>query len=799
MLPDNTIETIEQPVLAQDRLFALPRAALRRCIRRCMRPGPAVRCGLGVWPLPSADDLPRLFAAGPGGFSFSQSCLPVEKTDRTHRFVPHRLRTPNGQVGELKMTATLAPGNAAGYRTLRRRFSQIQVYPATAVLARAKAELRRMREGDGSAMYHYHGAHVTEVDGVAGTRFAVWAPNATEVSVVSDGNGWTPGRDALWGGENGVWSGFVPGFSHGDRYKYAVRSRTGELLQKADPVAFYAEHPPRTASVAWDMARYQWHDTEWMTTRPTTDWHRKPVSIYEVHLGSWRRPKDGRTYYSYAELAKMLVDYCHEMGYTHIELMPITEYPFDGSWGYQTTGYFAPTSRYGTPDDFKAFVDYCHRQGIGILIDWVPAHFPTDAHGLARFDGTCCYEHADPKQGFHPDWNTLIFNYGRSEVRDFLISSARFWIQEYHIDGLRFDAVASMLYLDYSRKEGEWIPNRYGGRENLEAIEFLKTLNVELHGQFPGLLTIAEESTSWGGVSHPVYDGGLGFNMKWDMGWMNDTLRYLRNDPVHRSHHQNDLSFRMVYAFTENFVLPLSHDEVVHGKKSLLSQMPGDYWQQFANLRMLYAYQYLMPGKKLLFMGCEFGMWTEWDHDGELDWGLFGNQYHDGLRQFIGDLNHFYKSQPSLYETDFESGGFQWISGDDWQQSCYSFVRNTTDQNEHLVIGLNFTPMPRHDYKLGVPESGFYKEVLNSDASLYGGGNIGNQGGVYSDDDPCHGRAHSIQVSLPPLGVVVFKRTGVKASKPKGKIEAATAAGGMDHLPGVPKEVGPPTFERDKK
>ena len=667
------------------------------------------------------------------------------------------------------MTRGLMEATAVG--AAPSRLSRVRPYPAAAILTRAKDELRRLREGDLGPMYRSLGAHPTEIDGVQGTRFAVWAPNAAEVSVVCDGNGWTPGRDFLWGSDSGVWSGFLRGFGHGDRYKYAIKSQTGELLQKADPVAFYSEHPPATASVCWDINRYEWNDADWMRQRAESDWHRQPITIYEVHIGSWRRPKDGRKYYSYYELSRMLVDYAHEMGYTHIELMPITEYPFDGSWGYQTTGYFAPTSRYGTPDDFMAFVDYCHQSGVGVIIDWVPAHFPTDPHGLGRFDGTCCYEHADPRQGFHPDWNTLIFNYGRSEVRDFLASSARFWIDNYHIDGLRVDAVASMLYLDYSRKEGEWIPNRHGGRENLDAIQFIKDLNVELHGQYPGILTVAEESTSWGGVSHPVYNGGLGFNMKWDMGWMNDTLRYVHRDPVHRGHHQNELSFRMVYAFTENFVLPLSHDEVVHGKGALLSQMPGDYWQQFANLRMLYAYQYTMPGKKLLFMGCEFGMWTEWHHDGELDWALFGHKYHDGLRRFVGDLNHFYRTHRALYEADFEPAGFRWVQADDWQQSCYAYIRSSVDAEDQLVVGLNFTPVPRHEYRLGVEQPGFYKEALNSDAAIYGGGNVGNQGGVYSDDIPSHGRPQSILVTLPPLGAVIFKRTGPKGvpAKPSSK------------------------------
>jgi 1,4-alpha-glucan branching enzyme len=437
--------------------------------------------------------------------------------------------------------------------------------------------------------------------------------------------------------------------------------------------------------------------------------------------------------------------------------MPITEYPFDGSWGYQPTGYFAPTSRHGSPEDFMAFVDYCHQANVGVIMDWVPAHFPCDGHGLGHFDGTALYEHADPRQGMHPDWGTYIFNYGRSEVREFLMSSARYWLEVHHIDGLRVDAVASMLYLDYSRQSGQWIPNRYGGRENLDAIQFLKDLNVHLHGAFPGILTIAEESTAWGGVSHPVYNGGLGFSMKWDMGWMNDTLRYMRHEPVHRAYHQNELSFRMVYAFTENFVLPLSHDEVVHGKRSLLSQMPGDYWQQFANLRLLYGYQYTMPGKKLLFMGGEFGQWTEWDHDAQLDWALFGHQYHDALRRFVGDLNRVYRSEPALYEIDFQPEGFRWIQADDYRNSVYAYYRVGKDPADIVVAVLNFTPVPRESYRVGVPRAGCYRELINSDAAIYGGGNIGNAGAVYTQPVPQHGHAQSLSLTLPPLGMLMLK------------------------------------------
>jgi 1,4-alpha-glucan branching enzyme len=606
-------------------------------------------------------------------------------------------------------------------------------------------------------MYRTLGAHPDVVDGAAGTRFAVWAPNAADVSVVCNANGWKPGQNRLWGSDSGIWAGFVPGMKHGDVYKYIIRSRDGRSLEKSDPVAFYAEVPPRTASIVYQLPNFPWQDGSWMHKRAHTNWFERPISIYEVHLGSWRRPKDGRRYLSYRELAQQLVDYTHEMGYTHLQLMPLCEFPYDGSWGYQTTGYFAPTSRFGTPEDFMHFVDYCHQADVGVIIDWVPAHFPCDGHALGHFDGTSLYEHSDPRQGMHPDWGTYIFNYDRSEVRDFLLSSARFWLETYHVDGLRVDAVASMLYLDYSRKAGEWIPNRYGGRENLAAIQFLKDLNVHLHGAFPGVLTIAEESTAWGGVSAPVYNGGLGFSMKWDMGWMNDTLRYLRHEPVHRKFHQNDLSFRMVYAFTENFILPLSHDEVVHGKRSLISQMPGDYWQQFASLRLLYGYQYTMPGKKLLFMGGEFGQWTEWNYDAELDWALFGHKYHDSLRRYVGDLNRVYRSEPALYEIDFRSEGFRWIQADDYQNSVYAYYRIAKDPNDIVVVLENFTPVPRQAYRVGVPRAGCYRELINSDAAIYGGSNLGNSGAVYTEPIPAHGHAQSLSLTVPPLAMLMLK------------------------------------------
>lgn len=614
-----------------------------------------------------------------------------------------------------------------------------------------------MRQGMHCLMYTKMGAHLDFVDGVSGTRFAVWAPNARDVSVVCDANSWVAGVAPLQRAEDGVWSGFVPGVRQGASYKYAIRDCWGNLQEKADPYGFYAELRPKSASIVHDLRYYPWRDQAWIRQRETTNWLDRPLATYEVHLASWRHPWDGRKFFNYRELAHALVEYVQELGYTHLQLLPVTEHPFDGSWGYQTIGYFAATSRYGTPQDFMYFVDYCHQANIGVLIDWVPAHFPTDGHGLARFDGTCLYEHEDPRQGAHPDWGTLVFNYGRTEVRNFLLSSARFWFDVYHIDGLRVDAVASMLYLDYSRKDGEWIPNRYGGRENLEAVQFLKDMNTIMHGEFPGILTIAEESTSWGGVSRPVYDGGLGFSMKWDMGWMNDTLRYVAREPIHRRHHQNELSFRMVYAFTENFVLPLSHDEVVHGKRSLLSQMPGDYWQKFANLRLMYGYQYAMPGKKLLFMGGEFGQWHEWDDEQELDWPLLGHRFHEGLRKLVHDLNAVYRTEPALYEDDFSGAGFSWIHCDDFQNSVYAFLRFADDPQDLLVAVCNFTPVPRDDYRLGVPRPGYYAEVLNSDAEAYGGGNIGNGGGAMAEPIPRHGHAQSISLCLPPLGFLLLK------------------------------------------
>ncbi|MAT14569.1 MAG: 1,4-alpha-glucan branching enzyme [Planctomyces sp.] len=621
-------------------------------------------------------------------------------------------------------------------------------------------------------LYRYLGAHPGKQDGQAGVHFAVWAPNATEVSVISDRNSWQVGQHQLNGSERGVWSGFIPGYEAGDKYKFAVRSRWGQVLEKSDPYAFAAELRPNTASIIADLSTYEWNDQEWIEKRDRKTWINEPVSTYEVHLGSWRRPTDGRTYYNYRELAPMLVEYVKDLGYTHLQLMPVSEHPFDGSWGYQTTGYYSPTSRFGTPEDFMYFVDYCHQHDLGVLIDWVPAHFPADAHSLGRFDGTALYEHDDPRQGFHPDWNTNIFNYGREEVRNFLFSSAYFWPHIYHIDGLRVDAVASMLYLDYSRKEGEWIPNQYGGRENLEAIDFLREVNTKLHADFPGIMTVAEESTSFGGVSRPTYDGGLGFTMKWDMGWMNDTLRYMRRDPIYRSHHQNELSFRMVYAFTENFVLPLSHDEVVHGKRALISQMPGDYWQQFANLRMLYAYQYFMPGKKLLFMGGELAQWTEWNHDTEIDWALQEFDKHQGISKMLKDLNELYSAEPAMYVNDCRSEGFAWIQCDDYQNCVYAFIRSGNKTDLPIIVVANYTPVPHDKYRIGLPQAGYYQEVFNSDRPEYGGSGINNEGGIYSEPVAAHGHKHSLSVTLPPLGLVAFKplvptKSGNRAAETK--------------------------------
>jgi 1,4-alpha-glucan branching enzyme len=612
-------------------------------------------------------------------------------------------------------------------------------------------------EGTLQEAYRVLGAHLLTIDGTAGVRFAVWAPNAENVSVTGEFNEWDVRRHPMRRRNGGVWEIFIPGLGEGTAYKYNIRSRFAGYQQlKADPYAFYCETPPKSASVVWDIGKHQWNDAAWMEERAKTEWLKAPVSIYEVHLESWLRGPLGRPL-TYREMAVKLVDYVQRMGYTHIELLPMMEHPFSGSWGYQVIGYYAPTSRFGTPDDFKFFVDACHQAGIGVLVDWVPAHFPKDAHGLVFFDGTALYEHADPRKGEHRDWGTLIFNYGRNEVRTFLISNALFWLKEYHIDGLRVDAVASMLYLDYSRQPGEWIPNQYGGNENLEAIDFLRRFN-ELAHTVPGVFTVAEESTAFAGVSKPVYLNGLGFTMKWNMGWMHDMLDYFSKDAVFRKFHHNHITFSLLYAFTENFVQPISHDEVVHGKGSLIQKMPGDEWRQFANARAFLAYMWAHPGKKLLFMGQEIGQREEWNHAGGVPWYVLEFPIHRKLQDLVRELNRFYRATPALHQVDFHYSGFEWVDFHDWESSIIAFIRRAEDPKDWLLVCCNFTPVPRQGYEFGVPEEGFYEEILNTDSEIFGGSNMGNGGLVSSRPVPMHDRPHSIAVTLPPLAVVVFRK-----------------------------------------
>ena len=616
-------------------------------------------------------------------------------------------------------------------------------------------DLHLYNEGTHRHIYNKLGAHLAVLDGVAGTQFAVWAPNAAEVSVVGEWNGWEPNRDQLRARDaSGIWEGFIPQVKQGDHYKYHIRSHhQGYAVNKADPVGFHHETPPHTASIVWPLD-YAWNDSAWMHERHKRNALTAPISIYEMHLASFMRvAEDNNRSLSYRELAPRLAEYMLSTGFTHVELMPVMEHPFAGSWGYQVTGYFAPTSRFGTPQDFMYLVDYLHQQGIGVLLDWVPAHFPSDQHGLGYFDGTHLYEHADPRLGFHPDWKSCIFNYGRNEVRSFLISSALFWLDKYHIDGLRVDGVASMLYRDYSRKAGEWIPNEHGGRENLEAVSLLRAMNEAVYEQFPDTQTIAEESTAWPQVSRPTYLGGLGFGLKWDMGFMHDTLSYLAHDPIHRKFHHNELTFRAVYAFHENFVLPLSHDEVVHGKRSLLSKMPGDEWQRFANLRALYGYMFAQSGKKLLFMGGEIAQLSEWNHDGTLEWGLLQSPLHAGVQRLISDLNRVYRAERALHQYDTDARGYAWIAGNDSEQSVLSFLR-IADDARPVVVVCNFTPIPRTNYLVGVPTAGTYIELLNTDAHVYGGTGLGNGGRLETEPTPCHGRNHSLRMTLPPLGVL---------------------------------------------
>jgi 1,4-alpha-glucan branching enzyme len=626
----------------------------------------------------------------------------------------------------------------------------------------ADHDLQLFTEGTHFRLYEKLGAQIIEHNGVPGVCFAVWAPNAERVSVIGEFNQWDGRRHPMRPrGASGLWEIFLPGLQQGDMYKYEVKTRyLGYTVVKSDPFAFASELRPKTASLMWDLDRYEWHDEEWMVARKQRQRLDGPIAIYEVDLGSWKRapdPEYGTRWLNYRELAEELVSYANRMGFTHIELLPITEYPYDDSWGYQTTGYYAPTSRYGTPDDFRFFVDRAHQSGLGVIIDWVPAHFPKDAHGLSFFDGTHLYEHADPRMGEHQDWGTLIFNYGRNEVRAFLFSNALFWLDKYHIDGLRVDAVASMLYLDYSRNEGEWIPNEFGGRENLEAVHFLKRFNELTHLNYPDTLTLAEESTAWPMVSRPTYLGGLGFDLKWNMGWMHDTLEYMEKEPIHRRYHQQNLTFSLLYAFTENFVLPFSHDEVVHGKGSLLGKMPGDYWQKFANLRALYGYMYAHPGKKLLFMGGEIGQWNEWNHAWQIDWVLLNFNAHREMQDYVRTLNRLYAAQPPLHEMDFSWKGFQWIDFHDVDNSIVSFLRRARDPDDFIVVIANFTPVPRYGYRVGVPVAGFYRELLNSDWADYGGGNMGNAEGLPSEPTPWQGQPHSILVTVPPLAIVFLK------------------------------------------
>ncbi len=616
-------------------------------------------------------------------------------------------------------------------------------------------------QGSHYRLYDKLGSHPASYQGQEGTSFAVWAPNARSISVIGDFNGWDRSSHPLRPrGQSGIWEGFIPELGQGSIYKYRVVSHNrGYQADKADPFAFHYETPPKNGSIVWPID-YEWGDQRWMAERKTHNSFDSPVSIYEVHLGSWRRvPEQNHRPLSYREMAQPLAEYVQQMDFTHVEFLPVMEHPFYGSWGYQTTGYFAPTSRFGTPQDFMYLVDCLHQYGIGVILDWVPSHFPTDEHGPGYFDGTHLYEHDDPRKGLHPDWNSFIFNYGRCEVISFLMSSALFWLDRYHVDGLRVDAVASMLYLDYSRKPGEWIPNEFGGRENLDAISLLRRFNEEVYRNHPDVQTFAEESTAWPMVSRPTYLGGLGFGMKWDMGWMHDMLKYMSRDPIHRKYHHNNLTFRLIYAFSENFTLPLSHDEVVHGKGSLVGKMPGDDWQKHANLRLLYAYMYAQPGKKLLFMGGEFAQWREWSHEESLDWQLLDSAPHQGIQKWVSDLNRLHRSAPPLYEADFGPAGFEWIDCNDNESSTISFIRKSTSGDQVVLVVCNFTPVPRQAYKVGVPSAGYWREALNSDAVDYGGSGLGNAGGVEASSISMHGRPYSLTITLPPLSAVFFENT----------------------------------------
>lgn len=637
------------------------------------------------------------------------------------------------------------------------KFSTCDSYSFLPVLT--EFDIYLLNEGNHHKVYEKLGAHIAKVNGIEGTLFSVWAPCAKRVSVVGNFNQWDGRRHQMRClGCSGVWEIFIPGLGQGEVYKYEIKTPFNELYSKSDPYAFYSELRPNTASIVYDLDGYKWNDQSWILQRDTGNPFEKPTSIYEVHLGSFARmPEDGNRFLTYTEFADRLVNYVKDMGYTHIELLPVAEHPFDGSWGYQITGYYSVTSRYGKPEEFMYLVDKCHQNGIGVIIDWVPAHFPKDGHGLARFDGTALYEHHDAKQGEHPDWGTHIFNFGRHEVRNFLISNAVFWFEKYHIDGLRVDAVASMLYLDYGKKDGEWLPNKWGGKENVDAIDFMRQLNSTAYQYFPGVMMIAEESTSWALVSKPPYVGGLGFSFKWNMGWMNDYLRYISMDSVYRKYHQNLLTFSMMYAFSENFILVLSHDEVVHGKCSMINKMPGDYWQKFAGLRTSYGYMYGHPGKKLMFMGGEFGQFIEWDYGRSLDWHLLDYDMHQKLQRYVKDLNKLYKNEKALYEVDFSYEGFEWIDCNDTEHGVVSFIRKGKDWHDALVFICNFTPVVHNDYRIGAPFDTFYEEILNSDSGIYGGSNVGNLGGVHAEQFGYHGKPYSLRLQVPPISMVVLK------------------------------------------
>ena len=622
----------------------------------------------------------------------------------------------------------------------------------------SELDLHLFGEGTHYQIYDKLGAHPKTLDGVEGVAFALWAPNAKRVSVIGEFNNWDGRRNQMRMLSNsGVWEIFIPGLVKYDKYKYEIKTSDGRILQKTDPYGNFAELRPSTASLIYDINNYKWKDSKWIKNRNENSPLAGPVNIYEVHLGSWKYKEDEDRFYSYVELADELVDYVKQMGYTHIELMPIEEFPFDGSWGYQVTGYYSPTSRYGNPEEFMYFIDKCHQNGIGVILDWVPAHFPKDAHGLAKFDGTALYEHEDPKKGEHPDWGTLIFNFGRKEVKNFLIANALFWIEKYHLDGLRVDAVASMLYLDYGKYDGQWISNEYGGRENTDAVELMKHMNSVILGKHPNIIMAAEESTAWAGVSRPVASGGLGYNLKWNMGWMNDFLSYIEKDPVHRKFHHSNLTFGMVYAYSENFVLVLSHDEVVHGKRSLIDKMPGDIWQKCANLRLSYSYMYGHPGKKLLFMGSEFGHFREWSEAKQMDWFLLEYKHHAQIKLFVRDLNELYKNERAFWYDDFKGTGFEWVNCGDWERSTLSFIRKTNKAEDTLLFVCNFTPVPILSQKVGVPHAGMYTEILNSDSEEYGGGGVINSSALITENSECDKRDYNITVDIPPLGAAIFK------------------------------------------